>query len=90
MASIQAGMRVSVRDASGEWLRRRAVSGVEDGHDFPVVWVSREDEWAAAQEQGREPEAVPWPAEDVTMIDDGEEDENEAAFRVVRDATKDE
>jgi hypothetical protein len=86
--SIEPGTRVDALDISGNKLRRRAITGVVQGHDFPVVWVAREDEWQAAQSEGREPEAVPWPAEDVRAIeDDPDEDENEAAFRLVQDAT---
>lgn len=36
------------------------------GRDFAVVWICRPEEWEAAQAEGREPEGVPWPAEDVT------------------------
>jgi hypothetical protein len=38
------------------------------GEDFPVVWVAREEEWEAAQAEGREPNAVPWPADDVRLV----------------------
>jgi len=88
---IGPGSRVDALDIAGKKLRRRAVSGVVQGHDFPVVWVAREDEWHAAQTEGRDPEAVPWPAEDVSPVGENEqgEDENEAAFRIVQDATED-
>lgn len=69
---ITPGTHVLARDAFGQLLKRRAVSGPVQGHDFEVVWVCREEEWEAAQAEGREPDAVPWPAEDVRVaLDDG-------------------
>ena len=65
---VQAGDQVVAVDAEGERLPRRALGGIIDGEDFPVVWVCREEEWAAAEREGREPEGVPWPAEDVMPI----------------------
>lgn len=56
-----------VRDAAGRTLTRRATSRVEPGHTFPVVWACREEEWEAAHLEGREPESVPWPADDVRV-----------------------
>ena len=52
-------------DAFGSDNPRRALTGVVDGHDFLVVWVCREEEWEAAHRDGRQPDGVPWPAEDV-------------------------
>jgi len=66
MTGIQRGDTVTVRSATGEFLPRRAVSGIEEGHDFAIVWVCREEEWRKAQGEGSEPDAVPWPAEDVS------------------------
>jgi hypothetical protein len=87
---IAAGERIEALDVAGKQLRRRAVSGVVPGHDFPVVWVTSEEEWQAALDEGRDPDAVPWPAEDVRPLTDdaGDEDENEAGFRIVQDATQ--
>ena len=62
---IERGTPVVVRDAFGEELRRVALSAPKRGEDFPVVWVCRPEEWEAAQAEGREPEGVPWPREDV-------------------------
>jgi hypothetical protein len=39
------------------------------GEDFAVVWVCRPEEWEQAQAEGREPEGVPWPIEDVRVIE---------------------
>jgi pimeloyl-ACP methyl ester carboxylesterase len=48
---------------------RRATTGVVDGRDFKVVWLCLEDEWASAQVEGTNPDALPWPAEDVELAD---------------------
>jgi hypothetical protein len=64
-ATIAPGMKVIARSRLDGDLQRRAVTEVVDGHDFPVVWVCREDEWALAAAQDRPPLAVPWPADDV-------------------------
>jgi len=66
---IVAGQEIEVRDAFGQTLRRRALTGVEPGDTFPVVWAAREEEWVAARAEGREPEATPWPAEDVRPVE---------------------
>lgn len=52
-------------DASGEELPKRALGPAMRGTKFTVVWVCREEEWQAAQREGREPDGVPWPVEDV-------------------------
>lgn len=65
MKSISYGDLVVATDAEGIPLPKRALGGITQGVDFPVVWVCREEEWEAAQQQGRDPEGVPWPAEDV-------------------------
>lgn len=63
---IAQGEVVMALDAFGERHPRRALSGVEvQGHDFPIVWICSEDEWERALAEGREPEGIPWPAEDV-------------------------
>lgn len=67
METIERGARVVVVDASGDALQRRAVTGVTPGNEFAVVWACRQEEWDAAQGEGREPDAVPWPAEDVRL-----------------------
>lgn len=69
MIKTAAGDLIDVRDAYGETLRRVAVGPVDPGFDFAVVWACREEEWAAAQADGREPECVPWPIEDVTVLE---------------------
>jgi hypothetical protein len=65
---IRPGIRVRVRGGSGRKLVKRAVTGVVDGRDFPVVRACSEEEWTLAQREGREPDGVAWPAEDVEAI----------------------
>lgn len=72
MSDIRAGDVVTVRDARGQELRKRALSPIVAGGNFDVVWACREEEWLAAQAQGREPEGIPWPAEDVSLTGDSQ------------------
>jgi hypothetical protein len=72
VAAIRPGNTVMVRTALGDWRQRRAVTGVELGDRFPVVWACRPEEWDAAQAEGRDPDAVPWPAEDVRLAEESE------------------
>ena len=65
--SIARGDLVVAVDAAGADLPRRALGGPILGANFLVVWVCREEEWHAAQREGREPDGVPWPAEDVRV-----------------------
>lgn len=64
---IKPGALVAIRTADDRRLHRRAASGVVAGLDFPVVWICKDEEWEAAQADSREPDAVPWPAEDVSL-----------------------
>ena len=66
---IQPGSRVLVRTAFDQLVERRAMTGVEAGIDFPVVWVCTEEEWAAAQNGDSSVEGDPWPAEDVSLAE---------------------
>jgi hypothetical protein len=70
MSEIRRGDAVVVRDAWGKRLRRRALSGITEGRDFPVIWVCREQEWDAASAEDRRPVGVPWPVEDVELADE--------------------
>ena len=67
MMEINRGDHVSAAAADGVERQLRALGGVEAGGDFAVVWVCTEKEWAAAEEEGRDPQGVPWPAEDVKL-----------------------
>jgi len=62
---IVPGARVIVRSADDRRVPRRALTGIVQGRDSPVVWVCREDEWESAKRAGRSPEGVPWPADAV-------------------------
>jgi len=61
--SINRGMPVQALNALGDRIDLIAATGVVAGEDFAVVWVCEPDEWARALGGGRDPEAVPWPAE---------------------------
>jgi hypothetical protein len=65
---IHRGDHIEVRDATGRWLPKRALGPIAEGHNFPVVWACRPEEWDGAQAEGREPEGTPWPADDVRVI----------------------
>jgi len=64
---IAAGAHVLVRSLGGGQLLKIATTGVVMGYDFLVVWACRPEEWSAAQIEGRQPEAMPWPAVDVSL-----------------------
>lgn len=65
MTTIAPGNRVLALNAFGERVERIAITSVTAGRDFPVVWACREEEWSDAEREGRAPEGVPWPADDV-------------------------
>jgi hypothetical protein len=69
MDELQVGDLVIVVDADGAKRRKRALSPVVQGGSFSVVWACREEEWQAALAEGREPVGIPWPAEDVSLIE---------------------
>lgn len=66
---IKRGDVVTVRTAFGDLLERVALTGVEMGRDFPVVWVCPRDEWEAGDAESHQPEGLPWPADDVHLVD---------------------
>jgi hypothetical protein len=68
---IKPGERVLALNARGERGERVALSGPVMGRDFLVIWICRPEEWVAAHAEGRKPEGVPWPAEDVTPLAEG-------------------
>ncbi|HEV8218813.1 MAG TPA: hypothetical protein VGQ05_00955 [Streptosporangiaceae bacterium] len=70
MDEIKYGDVVIVRDGRGQELRKRALGPITRGSYFKVVWACREEEWQAARDRGREPEGMPWPAEDVRKAQD--------------------
>lgn len=69
MENIKAGDLLVVTDMTGKTLPKRALGPVVPGGSFDVVWACREEEWIAAQAEGREPEGMPWPVEDVRLAD---------------------
>jgi hypothetical protein len=69
MSQIQRGDRVRVRSAFGNYLDRWALSGVEMGHNFQVIWVCSKEEMVAAEAEGRDPKGTPWPASDVELAE---------------------
>ena len=68
-ASIRPGVKIVVKDVIGRALPRRALTGIQPGGSFPVVWACVEKEWEVASAEGRHPEGIPWPAEDVRLAE---------------------
>lgn len=66
LPTISRGDHVEAMSLTGP-LERIATTAVVEGTRFPVVWVCREEEWDQALRENREPDAVPWPAEDVSL-----------------------
>lgn len=66
---LQPGDHLLVTDALGDERAKRALTGVVEGRAFPVVWACDEQEWEAADAEGREPEPdpFPWPARTVRL-----------------------
>ena len=69
MIEISRGDRVTALSADGVERHLRALTGVQPGGDFAVVWACSESEWDRANSEGREPEGIPWPAEDVRLTE---------------------
>jgi hypothetical protein len=67
MQQIEPGARVLVRSADNRLVARRAVTGVVQGRDFPVIWVCHEDAWDEAHLGGQSPQGLPWPADAVQL-----------------------
>jgi len=58
MSGIEPNTWVVVTDAEGDEYRVEALTGIEQGHKFPIVWVNR-----PLFQGGFDP--MPWPAESV-------------------------
>ncbi len=69
MSEIKRGEWIEAQAADGEPRELRALGGVVAGGDFAVVWACNPSEWEAAEAEGREPEGIPWPADDVQALD---------------------
>jgi len=67
-STLQTGDRVLARNAFGQENERRAITPLTAGQDFPVVWICDEAEWERAQQEGRKPDGIPFPAEDVRPL----------------------
>jgi len=74
VGSIKRGDHVIAETATHEWVALRATSGVQDGLDFQVVWVCDDSDWERAL-VGKEPRAIPWPAESVKLAAEADLDE---------------
>ncbi len=68
---IRPGEHVAARTATNEWVTFRAVTGVEKGTDFQVVWVCSEADWEDAR-NGDHRVRIPWPADEVVVVDSKE------------------
>lgn len=69
MGDVQRGDLIAAEAADGELRELRALGETVAGGDFAVVWACSLAEWEAAEVEGREPEGIPWPAEDVQVVD---------------------
>lgn len=69
MSEIKRGDWILAQAADGEARELRALGGVVAGGDFAVVWACSPAEWDAAELEEREAEGIPWPSDDVTLID---------------------
>ena len=64
---IRFGTVVSAITAMGTKVTMRAVRAPEQGRDFPVVWVSTEEEFRRAVDAGDQPDALPWPLQAISV-----------------------
>lgn len=62
---------MAARTATDEWVTFRAVTGIERGVDFQVVWVCSDEDWEEAR-KGNNRVRIPWPADEVVAIESGE------------------
>jgi hypothetical protein len=67
---IKPDVRLMVRTAFGDEVERRAISGIDQGDRFPVVWVATEEEWTLARSERRQARGEPWPADAVRVIEE--------------------
>ena len=64
-APITPGTEVVLTDAEGREHRAVALSGVEPGRTFPVVWVDLGRPWPTSR-------GLPWPADALRRLNDME------------------
>jgi hypothetical protein len=65
---IERGDLVDATTASGSTVRMRALGGVVQGHDFPVVWVCTEEEWERSLGANESADGIPWPIDAVHQL----------------------
>jgi hypothetical protein len=68
---IRAGDLLKCETAGGGHVTMRALGTVEQGYDFPVVWVCTPEEYDRAQEAEDEADGLPWPYSAVRVVADG-------------------
>ena len=71
MSVIKRGDRVLAETAEHEWVRLRAVTGVQQGQDMQIVWLCEDADWDSAA--AGEPGALAWPIESVRSETAGRE-----------------
>lgn len=59
--TIEPGTALLATDASGREFATRALSGVEAGHKFPIVWIE-------CINRNGVPDRVPWPVESLRRV----------------------
>jgi hypothetical protein len=69
---IRSGMLVECETAGGGHVTMRALSGVVQGYDFPVVWVCTPEEYAQVEAVGTEPDRIPWPSSALQVLDEAQ------------------
>lgn len=69
MGDVQRGDQITAVDANGDTRELRALGPLTAGGDFAVVWACSVTEWDTAEAEGREAEGIPWPAEDIQVVD---------------------
>lgn len=71
MEPIEKGTQIEVTDALGRRFSKRALTGINRGGDFESVWACSEEEWSAAEAEGRdpEPELFPWPVRSIRILE---------------------
>jgi hypothetical protein len=67
--AIAYGTQVEVVTALGEKVVMRALSGPEPGHDFEVVWVATEAEFAESERTEQDPDGIPWPSSALRVLE---------------------
>lgn len=85
-ARPKAGDWVRVRTADDQMLVRRALSPDVRGHDFPVVWICRPEDYGPEHHRDAVPvgplaepvTGLPWPVENVWVIEPPEASNTES------------